>query len=293
MEKELAEKKGYLQVDETPVKVLKPEKKGYLWSYYAPLLGLVVFELSLTRSGTVAEERLKDFKGLLQTDGYSGYSGLRKREDIVGLGCLTHARRKFSEVFKITKNSKGIAAQAIERLKPVYALEEKMRILKFSFHTRKRLRQKIAWPILKEFRRWLKKCLPEVPPKSKLATAINYTLNQWPYIIRYLRHGMAEIDTNWVENEIRNIALGKKNWLFIGNKDTGKAHALFYSLILSAILNDLNPRVYIHYLVTKIHDIRRGLIEAGSLLPHVIDKKVLQAFSEKIISEGKKILNAL
>ena len=284
---------GYLQVDETPVKVLKPEKKGYLWSYYGPLLGLVVFELSLTRSAEVAENRLKDFKGLLQTDGYAGYSGLRKREGIAGLGCLSHARRKFSEVFKVSKNKKGIAAQAIEMLKPVYALEERMRVLQCSFHTRKRLRQKIAWPILKEFKKWLKKILPQAPPKSQLAKAIKYTLNQWPYIIRYLRHGIAEIDTNWVENEIRNIALGKKNWLFIGNAASGKHHALFYSLVLSAILNGLNPRVYMHYLITKIHDIRQGRIDASLLLPHVIDKKILQTFSEKIISEGKTILNAL
>ncbi len=283
----------YLQVDETPVKILKPEKKGYLWSYFAPWVGqgLIVFELSLTRSATVAEERLESFKGLLQTDGYSGYQGLRKRKDIEGLGCITHARRKFSEVIKISKNQNGIASQAIERLKPLYELEAKMREREYSFHTRKRLRQKISWPILKSFNSWIRKTLPSIPPKSQLANAMQYSLNQWPYLIKYLRHGEAEIDTNWVEGEIRNIAIGKKNWMFIGNENSGQVHAFFYSLVLSAILNKLNPRLYLHYLLTKIHDIRRGSIDPITMLPHTINRDDLTVFADKLLADAKKILD--
>jgi transposase len=283
----------YLQVDETPVKILQPEKKGYLWSYFAPWIGggLIAFEISLTRSAEVAEKRLATFKGLLQTDGYSGYQGLRKRDDIEGLGCLTHARRKYSEVVKITKNHGGIAAQAVEKLKPLYVLEDRMREMDYSFHTRKRLRQKIARPILKEFHAWLKEILPSVPPKSQLANAIKYSLNQWPYLIKYLRHGMAEIDTNWVEGEIRNIAIGKKNWMFMGNKNSGEIHAFFYSLILSTILNGLNPRLYVHYLMTKVHDLRRGRIDPSSLLPHTIDHNALKIFSDNLLTNAKKILD--
>ena len=283
---------SYLQVDETPVKILKPEKKGYLWSYFAPWIssGLIAFEISLTRSSEVAEKRLATFKGLLQTDGYNGYQGLRKRNGIEGLGCITHARRKFSEVVKITKNQDGIAANAIKKLKPLYELEEKMRALGCNFYTRKRLRQKIAWPILKNFHAWLKKTKPHVPPKSQLANAIQYSLNQWPYLIKYLRHGMAEIDTNWVEGEIRNIAIGKKNWLFMGHEDSGKIHAFFYSLILSAILNELNPRLYVHYLTTKVHDLRRGTVDPVTLLPHVIDRDALKKFADTLLADAKKIL---
>lgn len=285
---------GYLQVDETPVKVLKPEKKGYLWSYYAPWVGqgLIVFELSLTRSGDVAEKRLASFKGLLQTDGYNGYQGLRQREDIEGLGCITHARRKFSEVVKITKNQCGIAAESIARLKPLYELEAHMRDKEYGFHTRKRLRQKIAWPILKDFRHWLKKIIPHVPPKSQLAKAISYSLTQWPYLIKYLRHGQAEIDTNWVEGEIRNIAIGKKNWMFIGNQDSGQVHSFFYSLVLSAILNKLNPRLYLHYLLIKIHDIRRGLVDPLTLLPHTINRNALTVFTNNLFEDAKKVLDS-
>lgn len=284
----------YLQVDETPVKVLKPNKKGYLWSYYAPHLGggVVVFEMSLTRSGDVANQRLANFKGLLQTDGYKGYQQLRDRKDIVGLGCLTHARRRFCDVFKITKNKEGIAYEAIERLKPLYELESKMREADYSFHTRKRLRQKFAWPLLKDFRAWLKCEFKKVPPKSAIGGAIDYTLKQWPYIIMYLRHGMAEIDTNWVENQIRDIAVGKKNWMFIGHKDSGVIHALFYSLVLTCILNNLNPRLYLFYVISKIHDIRADKVNAKNLLPHTIDRNELQNFSNKQIELAKKILNS-
>ena len=285
---------NYLQVDETPVKVLKPEKKGYLWAYFAPHIekGLVIFELSLTRSGNVAETRLADFKGLLQTDGYSGYQNLRKRNDVTGFGCLSHARRKFVEVLKITNNIEGVASQLVERLKPLYILEDKMRKLNLSFHTRKRLRQKQAWPILKKLLPWLKQQLVKTPPKSKLALAIQYMLNQWPYLIAYLRHGSAEIDTNYVENKIRPTALGKRNWLFIGNEDSGLIHALFYSLVLSAMMNDLNPRVYIYYLLTQIHALRTKKVDPTTLLPHTIDRAKLQFFAEEQIAICKKVLDS-
>jgi transposase len=286
-------KVNYLQVDETPVKVLKPEKKGYLWAYYAPHVakGLVFFELSLTRSGRVAEERLKDFKGLLQTDGYAGYQKLRDCSDITGLGCLTHSRRKFDEVLKISKNKNGIAAEVIERLKPVYALEARMKALKVSFHTRKRLRQKQAWPVLKALKSWLLKNRHRVPPNSKLSVAVNYMLNQWPYLIAYCRHGMAEIDTNGVENRIRPEALGRRNWLFVGHEASGLIHALWYSLIYSALLNGLNPRVYVHYLLSKIHDLRCKKIDPSTLLPHVINRNDLQGFANEQIAIGKRFFN--
>ena len=286
----------YLQVDETPVKILEPNKKGYLWTYYAPHAGgkrgLVVFELSETRSGEVANSRLRDFRGLLQTDGYFGYNQLRQRDGIVPLGCLTHARRKFKEVIEITGDQEGIAAEMIERLKPLYALEKRLREKSATFHTRKRLRQRIAKPLLTEIYRWLCKVQPSVPPKSKLGQAIQYTLNQWPYLIMYLRHGQAEIDTNAVENKIREVALGKKNWLFIGNKDSGIIHAIFYSLIISAVLNDLNARVYMHYIMTKVHELRRKEIDPETLLPHNIDVNVLQKFADEQITLAKTVLNS-
>jgi hypothetical protein len=287
-------KNRYLQVDETPVKVLETNKKGYVWAYFAPNIGkgLVAFEFSLTRKKSVVTERLKTFNGLLQTDGYNGYDALRKREGIVGFGCLSHARRKFSEVIKISGDRHGIAAEMVERLKPLYALEARMREIGADHRSRKRLRQKIAQPLLKDIQKWLRSIKNKVAPKSKLGAAISYTLKQWPYLIAYLRHGMAEIDTNYVENKIRDIALGRKNWLFIGNEDCGKIHALWYTLIISSIINDLNPRVYIHYILTKVHELRRGKIDPSTLLPDRIDIKKLEQFSIAQIEFGKKMLSA-
>jgi transposase len=283
----------YLQVDETPVKVLETNKKGYIWAYFAPNVGkgLVAFEFSLTRAGAIANDRLKTFKGLLQTDGYKGYDTLRKRDDIVGFGCLSHARRKFSEVIKISGDNKGIAAEMIDRMKPLYALESRLREIGAHHRTRKRLRQK-ARPILTDMHKWLCSIKDTVLPKSKLGKAISYTLRQWPYLIAYVRHGMAEIDTNYVENKIRDIAIGKKNWLFIGNEDCGKIHALWYTLIISAIINEINPRVYIHYLLTQVHQLRSGKVEPVTLLPDRIDITKLERFAAEQIEFGKKMLSA-
>jgi len=286
-------KARYLQVDETPVKILEPDKKGYVWTYYAPHVGtekgLVVFEFSETRAGEVAQQRLHDFTGLLQTDGYAGYQALRHQKGIVGCGCFTHARRKFSEVIKISGDSQGIAAHMLDRLKPLYALEARMRESKLDFRTRKRWRQKIAYPLTREINHWLRTIRSTVPPRSQLGKAIAYTLKQWKYLVAYLRHGEAEIDTNLVENKIREIALGRKNWLFIGNKDSGKIHAIFYSLIISSLLNDINPRVYLHYLLTKVHDVRRGVLDPAHLLPHTIDPTILRQFIDEQMALAKKM----
>lgn len=286
-------KNRYLQVDETPVKVLETNKKGYIWAYFAPNVGngLVAFEFSLTRKGSVANERLKTFNGLLQTDGYAGYEALRHRDGIIGFGCLSHARRKFKEVVKISGDKLGIAAEMIERMKPLYALEARLREVKADHRTRKRLRQKIARPILVGIFKWLRSIQPKVLPKSKLGKAISYTINQWPYLVAYLRHGMAEIDTNYVENKIRDIALGKKNWLFIGNEECGKIHALWYTLIISAIINNINPRVYIHYLLTKVHALRRNEIDPLTLLPDRIDIHALECFITEQLDFGRKMMN--
>lgn len=285
---------NYIQVDETPVKILQPEKQGYLWTYFAPLInkGLVIYEVALTRQGEVAEKRLVNFKGLLQTDGYSGYNELRERKGITNLGCMSHAHRKFDKVLKITKNKDGIAAEAINRLKPIYALESKMRDLKVNFHTRKRMRQKYAKPLLKELHSWLMQIKDKVLPKSKLMEAIRYTLNQWTYLTAYLRHGKAEIDNNWIENKNRPVALGRRNWLFMGNENSGIINALWYTLVQSALINGLNPRVYIHYLLTKKHAIRKKEIDVMTLLPHTIDHSVLQKFAAEQMSIAKEVFNS-
>lgn len=232
------------------------------------------------------------FSTAADTDGYTGYQKLRERTDITAFGCMTHGRRKFSEVLKITKNPNGIAAELIKRLKPIYALEARMRELKVPFHTRKRLRQKHAWPLLKGLYTSLKQNSNAVPPKSALGMAIRYMLNQWRYLIAYLRHGCVEIDTNWLENLIRPTALGKRNWLFMGHEESGRIHALWFSFIISAIMNGLNPRVYIHFLLSKTHEIRTKAINPKTLLPHTVDRLALQAFADQQVAFAKLLLDS-
>jgi transposase len=167
-----------------------------------------------------------------------------------------------------------------------------MRKTSASFHSRKRLRQKYAVPIFKELLSWLKLQRTLAIPESKLGKAITYTLNQWHYITAYVRHGRAEIDTNWVENESRPSAIGKKNWLFVNNENSGAISAFWYSLIQSALLNGLNPKTYIHFLLCNLPKLRKKEILVATLLPHTIDKNILNDFSNEQLNCARRLFNS-
>jgi transposase len=145
---------------------------------------------------------------------------------------------------------------------------------------RQLLRQTEAIPILEQFQQWLLSSKNQVPPESAIGKAIDYTLKQWSYLIRYADYGEVEIDNNLVENQIRPFALGKKNWLFVMHKESAQIAALFYSLIQSAKLNELNPRIYLHYLLTQVHALRKKTVNPVDLLPHRIDRELLNQFTE-------------
>jgi transposase len=285
---------SYLQVDETPVKVLKPEKKGYMWSYLSPLTDhrLIRFRFDLTRRGEVVERDLDSFEGLLQTDGYSGYNTVRKAELIIAFGCLSHCRRKFVEVIKIgSTKSVGKAEEALNYFGQLYEIEDKARKEKLSYEERKALREKEAIPIIEKFDVWIHEAETQVPPGSHIGKAISYTLKQWPYVMKYVHYGEVEIDTNWVENQIRPFALGRRNWLFIGNERSAQIGALFYSLIQSAKLNNLNPKIYLHYVLTQVHALRKKEIEARDLLPHRIDIDKLKQFVDKEFEKNQRLFS--
>lgn len=196
-------------------------------------------------------------------------------------------------VVKLGQDKQGIASTVIEKFKPLYALEAYCRNTKASHRIRKLLRKKKSWPILQEVYHWLNSIRSQVLPKSKLGQAITYFFNQWPYLKAYVRHGMVEIDTNNVENKIRSIALGRKNWLFMGNAESGKIHCLWYTLIISAICNNLNTRVYLHYLLSKMHAIRRGEIDPLSLLPDQINVNELNNFAAEQLELSKQAMSSM
>ena len=123
---------------------------------------------------------------------------------------------------------------------------------------------------------WLNETAPGVPSKSALGAALFYTIHQWSYLYEYINHGAVEIDNNWIENQIRPFALGRKNWLFLGNEDSAAISARYYSLIQSCILNNINPRRYLNYVFAQAHKMRRKEIDPKKLLPQFINKKLLE-----------------
>jgi transposase len=263
-----------LQVDETPVKVLSPSKEGYMWAYHScdPKNRFILFEFSLTRSSEKVNQHLKSYQGLLQTDGYSGYNNLRNRTGIINFGCWDHARRRFAEVVKISGNNKlGKAGEMLNIIAKLYEVENETKDIDFA--KRREIRQKKSKPILELIYERLQKI--NGPPQSTLGKAVQYSLNQWPYLIRYIDYGEVEISNCWIENQIRPFALGRRNWLFVGNEQSANKSALLYSLIQSCKLNHIEPRKYLKYVLNQAHRMRRKEIAAVNLLPQFIDKNLL------------------
>lgn len=262
-----------LQADETKVKVLKDNINGFMWAYHSldPNNRFIIFEYNDSRGGKVANDTLVNYKGILQTDGYTGYNQLRLNTEIINIGCWAHCRRKFAEVVKLSSKA-GKAHEIIKWISKLYQIENEARDKKLNFAERKILRQQQAPPLLEQIQKLLTTSTPL--PKSALGKAITYALNQWPYLIRYIEYGEAEIDNNFIENQIRPFALGR-NWLFLGNQKSAKIAALFYSLIQTCYLNNMDPRRYLIYVLTQSPKMRRKEVDPKILLPQFIDRSLL------------------
>jgi transposase len=249
-------KSNYIQADETPVVVLKSgaekkRRKGYMWCYttHPPHQKIVRFEYQPSRSGTHAATFLNDFEGYLQTDAYKGYDFVKSKSGIIHLGCMAHARRYFADIVKTAKTP-GLALEAIQFFKALYKIDREAKTL--SFDERHNLRQEKARPILTEFKTWLEKNILVVPDQFAIGKAIHYCLNHWTQLTNYLKDGMLSIDNNFIENEIRPFALGRKNWLFKGSPRGAKAGAIFYSLLATCRANQINPEAYLVKMLSNI-----------------------------------------
>lgn len=247
----------YVQADETTVQVLDEvgrdnKTKSYMWCYRGGgEKPIVVYEYQPTRGGYHAEEFLNGFKGYLQSDAYSGYNFADKHEEIVKIGCMAHARRKFADIVKITK-SNGLAHEAIKFFRAIYKIEKEANENNLSCEKRFNLRNEKAKPILEAFKIWLDTYLTKTPMQSKIHDAIRYTLSNWEYLTNYLKDGRIEIDNNLIENAIRPFALGRKNWLFNGSPSGAKAGAIFYSLIETCKANQIEPYKYFSMMLQHI-----------------------------------------
>ena len=265
---------NYCHADETTIQVLQQEgkaatSKSYMWVYAngPPAKPIIIYDYQPSRSGGSAAEFLKDFTGYLQTDGYSGYNILRERKDIINLDCWAHARRKFFEIVKVTKNS-GKAQTVLNLIQKLYKVEKQAE--EFSAEQTYQLRQEKSVPILERLKIFLEEIVDRVPPKSPLGLAIAYTLNRWTSLNVYLASGYLRIDNNYVENKIRPFALGRRNWLFMGNVRGAIAAANLLSLIESAKANGLEPYYYLRYIFTQI-PLCKDNEELKRLLPHHCD----------------------
>ena len=160
----------------------------------------------------------------------------------------------------------------VEKIGKLYDIEREIKDL--TFEERKKIRQKESRPKLEAIHSFLYKI--NAPPKSLLGIAVTYCKNQWEELIRYVDHGGIDISTCRVENQIRPFAVGRRNWLFVGNEVSASRAALFYSLIQSCELNDIDPRAYLEYVFAQVHQMRRGEVDPHTLLPHHINRTLLK-----------------
>lgn len=257
----------YLQVDETPVRVLDPEVKGrcaqgYLWVAGRPGSD-VIFEFHPGRGKSFAQELLGDFQGFLQRDGYGVYGALAgERPGLIGVGCWSHARRKFVEALE---ERPGPATEVVNELRKLYLVERHARDECLSPAERLALRQKISAPLLTALKSRLVTLQETSLPQSPLGKAARYALAEWPPLTRFLEDGRLEIDNNLTENAIRPSAVGKKNWLFIGHPDAGWRSATIYSVLVSCRRRGLDPWTYLRDVLTRLPGMAQS--ELTSVLP--------------------------
>ena len=273
-----------LQMDETTVQVLKEpgktaQSKSYLWLQKGgpPGQPVVLYDYDPGRGAQVPMQLLEDFTGYLQTDGYAGYNAVVASNNLIHVGCMAHARRKFSDAVKAQGRNKkrGKAHRGLKLIQKLYRIEQKARKQKLSPEQRYALRQKQAQPVLDEIRDWLNESLPQIPPSSMTGTALNYLNNEWDKLIAYLKDGRLEIDNNGAENAIRPFVVGRKNWLFATSVKGVKASANLYSLVETAKANGLEPYAYLRYLFAKL-PAAESLEDFEALLPVTIEKNQIE-----------------
>jgi len=257
----------YLQVDETPVRVMDPEVKGrcalgYLWVAGHPA-GDVIFAFHPGRGKEYAQSLIGSFKGYLQRDGYGVYGALARQEPgLIPVGCWSHARRKFVEALEERSQP---AREMVNEIRKLYLVERHARDQCLDTEGRLKLRRQVSAPILAALKPRLQSILPSCLPQSPLGKAIKYTLAEWEPLSRYLQDGRLEIDNNLTENAIRPSAVGKKNWLFIGHPEAGWRSAVIYSIIVSCRRRGIDPWEYVRDVLIRLPAMKQS--ELPTLLP--------------------------
>jgi transposase len=261
-----------VHADDTPVPVLQPghgqTKTGRLWTYVRDDRPsgscdppAVWYRYSQNRKSEHPRAHLRRFRGVLQADAYSGFGVLYEGGDIVEASCWAHARRKFYDIYMA--NRSPIAGEAIARIGALYVIERAIR--GSAPEQRTLVRQRDAAPLLDQMHVWLSATLRTLSAKSQLAAAINYALVRWTQLTRYCHDGRIEIDNNSAERAIRPIVLGRRNYLCAGSDAGGERAANIYSLVGTALLNAMDPYLYLRHVLERIADHPINRIE--ELLP--------------------------
>ncbi len=260
--------RAVLHADETPVAMLKPGKgsthRAYIWSYCATQFDgvhAVVYDFADSRAAAHPKQFLEGWSGKLVCDDYSGYKGLFA-DGVTEVGCLAHARRKFSDLW--INHKSPLAEEALTLFAKLYDVEREAQQL--SAEQRHKIRQLQSKPIADKLREWLLLQRQKATDGTAIAKAIDYSLGRWKALTRFLDDGALPIDNNWVENRIRPIALGRSNWLFAGSLRAGKRAAAVMSLIQSARLNGHDPYRYLKDVLERLPTQPASRI--GELLPH-------------------------
>lgn len=245
-----------IHADETTLKVIQDDKvKSYMWVYcsgrdspdHGETKHIVLYDYHASRSGACAQSYLQGYTGYLQVDGYAGY----EQTEATLVGCMAHARRKFKEAQDAQKNKQSGKAQwALNHIQKLYRIEKKL--VNQEAEYRLTYRQEHAKPLMDEFKVWLDNSVRHVAPKTLIGTAVQYCLNQWEKLNRYLEDGELAIDNNRAERAIKPFVIGRKNWLFSNTPSGARASAILYSLIETAKANGLDPNRYLQLLLTEI-----------------------------------------
>ena len=267
------ENADYIQADESPIKVQDKAKKkathqGYMWVYRNPEEKLILFDYHKGRGRNVPEEFLKDFTGTLQSDGYAVYQNLTTKGDISLLGCMAHARRYFE---KALDNDPKRADHVLLLIQKLYRIERKLKEKEVSIEDVKIYRIRYALPILNEIEEYLKEQKNNVLPKSAIGKAIAYTLKIWDNLKQYIYDGRFEIDNNNIENAIRPLAIGRKNYLFAGSHQAAQNIAMFYSFFSTCKTHNINPYTWLCDVLNRIPDHKANKLH--ELLPQNWEKK--------------------
>lgn len=248
---------GYVQVDETPINYLDPgngkTRQGYLWTGNQPR-GDVFFHWATSRAAACLSDIIPtDFTGTIQCDGYSAYRAFAtdRKGAVILAGCWAHARRKFYESLESAPRTAGWIMRQIQHL---YAIESRLREIKAGPKLRQAVRAAEGRHIVERLERVLLrlKSSGKQLPQSPLGTAIDYTLGQWATLQVFLTDGRIEIDNNLVENAIRPTAIGKKNWLFIGEAEAGERSAVLYTVIENCRRRGIDPYAYLRDVLTRL-----------------------------------------